>query len=163
MAGDLEFLGGLEDVEPESEFTVIPVGTYPAVIEKAEVKISKKGGQYVPCVYQIIDGPFKNRRVWDNMNVVNANPTAQQMGRERLKLITNLLGVTTNDTSSLCGKPLTIKLSIDKRDPDRNIVKSIHKYAGAVQSAQPPVAAPPPATPAEFVPSVAPATGEVPF
>jgi hypothetical protein len=126
------FAQAVEQAE-EEQFGAIPAGQYPVVIESAELKPTKTGGEYIACVYQIIDGKFKGRKVWDNLNVVNRNENAQSMAISRLKSICKTLGTAVGDSSLLLNKPLVIGVGIDKRDTTRNTVKSIHKYAGAVQ------------------------------
>ena len=54
------------EVEPSTGYDPIPAGKYQAVITESEMKPTKTGnGQYLQLEFEIIEGEYKNRKVWD--------------------------------------------------------------------------------------------------
>ena len=53
------------EVEPSTGYDPIPAGKYQAVITESEMKPTKTGnGQYLQLEFEIIEGEYKNRKVW---------------------------------------------------------------------------------------------------
>ena len=67
-----ELKAGIEEAKSNSkEFAEIPVNRdYEVIIEAMELGESKKGDPMVKIKFKIIDGEFKNQRIWMNQ-VVN--------------------------------------------------------------------------------------------
>lgn len=63
----------------------IPNGTYPVVIEKAQLKDTKTGGEMISVQLKITGEVMPGRNIFDQFNVKNANPTATQIGLGQLK------------------------------------------------------------------------------
>jgi len=105
--GDLShiFGGGFDtgSVPPQTDYEVLPPGKYPVLIEKAEVKPTKKGdGHYIELTLAVLDGPCKNRRVWDRINVANPNAQCVEIGLRSLAALGQAIGVPhVADTSQL--------------------------------------------------------------
>jgi hypothetical protein len=99
-----------------SSFGILPKGKYIATISDVELKDTKAGtGKYLSFEFKVKEGEFKGRNVFANYNVVNPNPTAQQIGREGLKNIAECVNVKfdkTFDTDKLLGKVLMIAVSV---------------------------------------------------
>jgi len=132
------------NVSPESQFTPVPNGDYPVVITESEMKDTKSGGgQYLQLVLEVIEGPYKGRKVWDRLNLVNSNVTAVEIGQRALSQICHAINhLNLTDTVELHGKPMVAKLVV-KQSPgydDSNEVKEYKAYSGAA-----PIAATPPA------------------
>lgn len=109
--GDLSdvFDGGGFDtstVDPQSDFDVIPPGKYPVLIDKAEVKLTKKGdGKYINLEMSVLDGPHKGRKVFSKINVRNPSPQCVEIGRKELSALGRAVGVPViTDTSQLINK-----------------------------------------------------------
>lgn len=96
-------------------FTPIPAGNYIAEINRSEVKQTKDGrGSYLSLTFKILDGDFANRLVFQNITIVNANQTAQAIGREQMAQIAGACGIMQlNDSQELHGKPMWIKVAIE--------------------------------------------------
>lgn len=60
-------------------------GTYPVIVEKAEVSPTKAGGEMIKVQFKIITGPGAGRMIFDQFNIKNANPVATQIGLSQLK------------------------------------------------------------------------------
>ena len=101
-------------VDPQDSFSALPAGTYVAVIESTEVKGTKTGsGQYIKAKYRIIDGQHKNRVIFGNINVVNANKQAEEIGQRQLSSLCHAVGVLQlQDTQQLHNKPVKIKVKV---------------------------------------------------
>ena len=65
------------EVEPSTGYDPIPAGKYQAVITESEMKPTRTGnGQYLQLEFEIIEGEYKNRKVWARLNLENANADA---------------------------------------------------------------------------------------
>lgn len=121
---------------PESEYTPLPAGDYVACIISSEVKATKAGnGRYINFSIEIIDGPHSGRRVFDIVNLWNANPKAVEIAQRTLASICQAAGVVSpTDTIELHNIPLGIKLCVD---PDtgwgeKNRIKKYYAVGGTV-------------------------------
>lgn len=114
-------------VEPQQTFSPIPAGLYAAQVIDSDVKSTKSGtGQYIQLTWQVLDGDFKGRLVFDRLNIRNQNATAEKIGQQQLSGLCHALGVLkVQDTAQLHGKPCRIKVSIRKDDQygDSNEIK----------------------------------------
>lgn len=99
---------------PESQgFDPIPDGWYQAVITKAELKATGKGGQMIGVDYKI-EGPTHAGRTvnFQNINIKNSNPEAERIGMSQLGSIMGAIGLATiQDTDQLVGGRLMIKVA----------------------------------------------------
>mgnify|MGYP001266358506 CR=1 FL=1 len=133
-------------VEP-TDFSDLPAGDYPAVILDSEVKQTKDGlGRYLNLTLTIIEGSGKGRKVFDRLNLWNANSTAVLIAQQTLESICRALNIAhqVRDSAEFHNKPLVIRLGYDERDRQglpiqegrRNSVKVYKPYAN-VQPYQP--------------------------
>src|SRR5262245_61245322 len=106
------------NVDPLSDFEPIPAGKYRAVIIESEEKPTKAGtGSYVQFTFEIIEGPYTNRRLWARLNLDNPNATAVQIARAELSAICRAVGVLSpNDSTDLHNLPLIIHVKLRRRD-----------------------------------------------
>ena len=135
------------------DFSPLPDGWYDVRIASAEVRQTKAGnGQYIAVRYDV-DGPtHAGRVVFGNLNVRNANPKAEEIGRQQLGDIARALGIpAVSDTDQIVGGVLSIKLATRKSEEygDKNEVKGFRARNG---SAPPSAAAKPAAAPARATP-----------
>ena len=73
------------EVEPSTGYDPIPAGKYQAVITESEMKPTRTGnGQYLQLEFEIIEGEYKNRKVWARLNLENANADAVRIARADL-------------------------------------------------------------------------------
>lgn len=110
-------MASLTDFNPEDfkdEFTPIPVGTYKAIIVASDTKQTKDGrGSYLKLSVDIIDGEFKGRKLFHNINLVNSNDVCVKIGKTDLANICRALGIShPKDSCELHNKPLMIKVNI---------------------------------------------------
>jgi len=134
-------------------YDVVPAGWYVAQITDAEVKQTKSGtGEYIKIRYDIQGPTSQGRVVFGNLNVKNANPAAEKIGRQQLGDIMRSVGLSAvTDTDQLLGTTMQIK--IDIRDSDQygpsNEVKAWKALAAGMAPAP---AVKPPASNAKTAP-----------
>ena len=147
------------DVESESQeqrsFDAIPNGTYPVIVTASEMKETKAGnGKYLSLTFDIIDGDFKGRKVWENLNVVNPSAVSEKIGRSQLAALCKAVDVDKpTDSNELHDKPLLITVRKDKKEADRNVVAGYSQISDSYEAPEAPKAPPKPA----------PATGKKPW
>ena len=106
--------------ETIDSYDVIPAGEYTAIIESSDYVDNKKGtGKILKLTYQIIDGPMKDRKIFDNLSL--ENPSAQAV--EIAKKVLNSIGVATgvghvDDSYDLHDIPMKIKVKIEGKEED---------------------------------------------
>jgi hypothetical protein len=160
-------------VAPSAPIEVIPVGWYPMTITASENKeTSKKNGSMLALEFTIIDGQYKGRKFFSNLNLVNPNAQAVEIAYAELSAICHATGVMiVEDSSQLHNIPLDVKVGMRKPDaayPDpANEIKGYKRLEGVgaanATGAPPPLPAaiPPAATAAPAAAGVMPwATAE---
>ena len=99
----------------KDDFELLPNGSYKAIITNSDLKMTKKGdGDYYKFEYEIIDGAFKGRKVWQMLTRNNPSEQATLIGRKQfagLKLALDKPVI--KDTVELHNRPLMIKVKID--------------------------------------------------
>lgn len=113
--------------EPEQSFDPVPVDDYIAVIESSEYKDNKQGtGRILVLEYQIIEGHYKGRKIFENLNLENANEQTAIIARKSLNSICIATGIThLKDSSQLHNIPMKITVGIKKDEQygDKNTIK----------------------------------------
>ncbi|MGC1276557.1 MAG: DUF669 domain-containing protein, partial [Planctomycetaceae bacterium] len=99
-------------VEPDESFDPIPAGEYLCVLTASEEKPTKAGtGSYLELEFEVLDGPFKGRKLWDRLNLSNPNETTVKIARARLSAICRAVGVLEpKDSCELHDLPLLVKV-----------------------------------------------------
>lgn len=117
-------------VEPSSSRDAIPAGKYRMAITGSEVKDTKSGngGKLIAFEWTVLEGEFKGRKVWQNVNFKNPSAKAQQIGQGELSAICRACakpGI--RDTAELHHIPIWVKVGIEKNQngEDRNNVKEV--------------------------------------
>ncbi len=109
---DLSTMGIDPNVEENNGgFTLIPEGTYKAVVVGDTIKMTKDStGRVMELQVQIIEGPYAGNVIKDRINIVNKSAQAQAIGQGQLKRICSLTGCPfpPSDTTKIYGKPLLI-------------------------------------------------------
>lgn len=125
-----------EEIEPQSDFSPLPVGEYTVVITQSDMKPTKTGnGQYLQFTYQVVDGEYKNRLIFDRLNIVNSNSVAQQIAQKALSSICRAVGVMhPRDSEELHDKVFQVKVGIRPASGEygeSNIVKGYSSLTSA--------------------------------
>ena len=146
--------------QSNNNFEPLPAGWYTATISQSELKDTKAGnGQYIKLRYDITGPSHQGRVVFGNLNIKNANPKAEEIGRADLGEIMRAIGLAkVTDTDQLIGGQIGIKLSIkdDAQYGASNEVKGFRSLSGSSAPAAAVIpaktAAPAPAAPAKAAP-----------
>jgi hypothetical protein len=127
------------DLPQGRSFEPIPAGWYQAKITEADLKPTKDGtGQYIKLRYDILGPSHQGRVIYGNINLRNANPKAEEIGRQNLGDIARALGLAAvDDTDQLVGGDLQVKIAIkpaqEGYEPS-NEVKAFKAIEGAGQT-----------------------------
>jgi hypothetical protein len=141
-------------------FEPLPAGWYTATISQSELKDTKAGnGQYIKLRYDITGPTHQGRVVFGNLNIKNANPKAEEIGRQQLGDIMRAIGLAkVTDTDQLIGGQIGIKLEVkqDEQYGASNEVKGFKSLSGSAAPAAAVIpakaAAPAPAAPVKAAP-----------
>lgn len=150
----MAYLGDTFDatnVAPAEARDLIPPGKYPAQIIESEMKPTQYG-QMLKLTLELLDGPHKGRRVWDQLNLVYSKPgeadkSAQtvEIAQRTLSAICHAVGVLrVNDSEALHLKPLTVTVAVEvdsrdkhlqPNDPARRMQNAVKGYTGLTGAA----------------------------
>ena len=135
-------------------FEPLPAGWYTGTISQAELKATKAGnGQYIKLRYDITGPTHQGRVVFANLNIKNANPKAEEIGRPQLGDIMRAIGLAkVTDTDQLIGGQIGIKLEV-KQDAQYGASNEVKGFKSVSGSAAPAAAV----TPAKAFAPAAPA------
>ena len=124
------------EVDPAMDFEPIPAGKYPAVIIESEMKPTKSGnGSFLELCLQIIEGEYRNRRLWSRLNLDNPNAMAVQIARGELSAICRAVGVMRpQDSCELHNLPLTVRVKLKQRDDTGEMGNIVAGYFKKEQS-----------------------------
>lgn len=108
------------EIEEDVEFEPIPDGEYVAVLKDSDGPIETQNGRgkYIKLEFQIVDGKYSGRRIFENLNLWRYGNTekdriTERIARANLKSLYTAVGVTTaKDTAELHDKPFTLQVKI---------------------------------------------------
>jgi len=133
---------------PKASFDTLPPGEYVAQIVDSEIKTVGAGGTglMISLTWEIMEGPNKGRRIWQNINYKNDSEKAQKIGLGQLNDIQVALNVAAiEDTVQLHMKPARIKLKITPAKgeySERNDVSAVNPWTPGAPLQQGQAAAP---------------------
>lgn len=123
--------------ESDNDFELVKPGTYVAEIVENEVKATKAGtGHYLKLTWQIKQGEYENRKVWQQINFDNPNPQARTIGMKEINAIYKAAGFTGPvgdlNADDFMGKLYTVSIGVKKDESgvygDKNVVKGVKAY-----------------------------------
>lgn len=133
-------------VGKSGNFEPLPAGWYSATITHGEVKKTKiGGGEYIKLRFDITGPTHQGRVVFGNLNIKNASPKAEEIGRQQLGEIMRAIGLAkVADTDQLIGGQISIKLTIkdDAQYGPSNEIKGFNSLTGSVAPSSMSFAAP---------------------
>jgi hypothetical protein len=106
-----------ESIPPdERSFDPIPAGDYLCQVVASDVIVTKRGdGKYLKLTLQVLDGPYTNRQVWDNLNIINPNEKAREIAQRNLAALCRAIGVVhVHDSEELHYKPFIATIMIEE-------------------------------------------------
>lgn len=120
-------------------FEPLPAGWYTVAITQAELKDTKLGGgQYIKLRFDVTGPTHQGRVVFGNLNIKNANPKAEEIGRQQLGEVMRAIGLAkVTDTDQLIGGQISIKLDVkqDAQYGASNEVKGFRSVSGSAAPA----------------------------
>lgn len=168
-------------VAPASDRAAVPPDTYSVIMVGSDIKVGKTPQDRLMSInLKVIEGPLSGSIIFQSLNIMHANPVAQQIAQERFSSYCHAIGVLQlTDTAQLHGRPFKIKTSIRVDETTKKEYTEVDSFlkadgmaisaigtqapaaappAWAQPNAQPPAATPPPAVappPAAASPSAA--------
>jgi len=135
-----------QTVEPNDSFDPVPNGDYLCIITTSEMKPTKAGdGAYLELELQVIEGPYQGRKLWDRLNLNNANETTVKIAKGTLSAICRAVGVLQpTDSCELHDLPLVAKVACKKRDDTDELTNVIKSYKKRDAVAATPASSPAP-------------------
>jgi hypothetical protein len=133
-------LGGTFDasgVEPSAPLEALPPGDYKMQILQSEMRVTKAGtGQMLWLDLEVLEGPLKGRHVYDQLNLINPNPTAEEIAQRTLSAICHAVGkLQVADSEELHFQPLLVRVAV--KPNGYNEVKGYKPLAQAAASSTP--------------------------
>jgi len=118
------------NVEPVPSFDPIPAGQYLAMIVASEEKTSSKGNQFLSLELEVLDGQYKGRKLWVNLNLSHPNPETVKFARVELASICKAIGVLKpTDSVQLHNLPMLITVKCVNRKDTGELQNRIKSYA----------------------------------
>ena len=110
-------LGGTFDatgVEPNAPLEALPPGDYKVQILQSEMRVTKAGtGQMLWLDMEVLEGPLKGRHLYDQLNLINPNPTAEEIAQRTLSAICHAVGkLQVADSEELHLQPLLVRIVV---------------------------------------------------
>ena len=145
-------------VAPQASSGPVPAGTYLAQCIDSDVQPLKSGnGTGLKLTFEIIDGQYKGRRIWENLNIQHSNEDTQRIAQSQLSALCHAVNVIKlQDTAALHHKPVTIKVVVREAKGEyqaSNNIKGYESASGAVPAFLAPVADAAPAAPVSKAPA----------
>lgn len=119
-------------LQSTNNYDALPAGLYEATIAKAEIETAKSGGKYFDIRYNITGPSHIGRVVFGMITFTNANPKAEEVGRQQLGELIRAIGLDKlADTDQLIGGQLIIKLDVEKSEQygEQNRVRGFRPVA----------------------------------
>jgi len=88
-----------------------------AVESRLRVVEGIRRGKYLALTFQIVEGEYRKRQLWHNLNMVNKNEIAVKIAKAELSSICRAVDVMTpQDSGELHNLPMTIEVTTEKRE-----------------------------------------------
>ena len=144
-----------DDVE-EDEFEPIPAGDYLVQVVDSDIAPTKTGsGQMLKLTFEILSGELEGRKLWERLNIVNANADAQRIAQQQLKKLCDALGTgAISDSEELHFQPVMATVAVRPAKGEYGPQNVIRKYSPHGEHAQSKAA------PKQEKPKAPPATGK---
>jgi hypothetical protein len=120
-------------VAPQAATGPVPAGNYLAHITESDVQPLKSGkGTGLKLTFEIIDGQYKGRRVWENLNIQHENEDTQRIAQSQLSALCHAVNVIKlQDTAALHLKPVNIKVVVREAQGQYQASNNIKGYESA--------------------------------
>lgn len=141
-----------EEHKPLDSFDPIPPDKYVAMIVESDIADTKSaGGKRLAITWQIVDGEYEGRKVFDNVNLQNASTQAVEIGQRQLATICRAVGkLKVKDSAELHDIPCIIDVRIKPAKGDYAAGNEIRGYAPINPEAATIATTPAPRAPSAF-------------
>jgi hypothetical protein len=117
-----------KDNEKMGGFEPIPAAWYLAEVTKSEMKATKAGtGKYLTCQIKVLEGEYKNRYLFNLLNLINPSQTAVEIAQKELASMCEACGLDEiEDSTELHGIAMAVRVIIkpaDAKYPAKNEIK----------------------------------------
>jgi len=138
-------------IAPQASTGPLPAGVYLAHIVESDVQPLKSGnGEGLKLTFEIIDGQFKGRKVWENLNIRHTSEDTQRIAQSQLSALCHAVNVIKlMDTAALHFKPVRINVTVREAVGQYKASNNIKGYEAAGGGISTPATAPTPAPVAE--------------
>ena len=101
-------------VEQDNSFAPLPAGDYQVIVDDSDFRDTKSGtGRYLHLELSVISADGKGRKIFDNLNLENPNPTAVEIAQRQLAGLVRACGkVQIKDSSELHNIPVIANVAI---------------------------------------------------
>lgn len=94
-------------------YELLPKGNYAAQIVNSEIKENRNGGNRLSLQWEIVDGQYAGRIVFQNININHSNPEVVRIGRQQIAQICAAIGRNSvNDSNELHNQPMQVRVII---------------------------------------------------
>lgn len=134
------------EVNPDVGFDPVPEGKYKVAITASDMKqTNNKNGSYLELELTILEGDYKDRKVWARLNLNNPSEKAVQIARGQLSAICRAVGVMVpQDSVELHNIPLMITVKCKKNPQTEEITNEVRKFEAVGQQGLATTASTPP-------------------
>ena len=131
-------------VAPQASTGPLPAGVYLAHIVESDVQPLKSGnGKGLKLTFEVIDGQFKGRKVWENLNIQHTNEDTQRIAQSQFSALCHAVNVIkVMDTAALHFNPVRISVTVREAQGQYKANNNIKGYEAAGSA---PATAPTPA------------------
>ena len=114
MMAKLSFTANPNHVSAKTTFSPIPVDDYLLQVVSCEAKDTSVG-KALNIGFQVLDGPYKNRRIWVMYNLLHPDAEVVQRAEDQMQDLSKALGIVGQvDTDDLLHKPLIGRVYLTK-------------------------------------------------
>ncbi|MFH1680591.1 MAG: DUF669 domain-containing protein [Candidatus Eisenbacteria bacterium] len=117
-------------VDPAFGFEALPPADYVGMITDSETKVTRNGdGSYLQLTWEVMDGPYKGRKLWTRLNLENRSEKVVAFARAELSAVCRAVGVLKpKDTIDLHNLPAILTVTCQKRADTGETVNKIARY-----------------------------------
>lgn len=93
----------------------VPAGRYICMIAGSVIKDTASGGRMIVVDFQIDEGQYRGRHVFENLNLWHSNPTVSEIAKKQLANIAKSCGFSDvlRRTEDLNGRRLALQIEVD--------------------------------------------------
>lgn len=115
-------------IAPQQPMEALPAGWYKAAVTESTLEPTNDGtGMVLKTVYDVLEGAFKGRKIFNNFNLQNKNPQAVEIAQQELSGLCHATGVIRcTDSEMLHNIPFFVKLKIEAERTEDSLKNTIN-------------------------------------